>query len=101
MPHIEPAGEDGAQVRAAPAANEEVERAFQLFARQQPAAPRVHDVQVQRTGGSLAVSCHCTLDAGMTITAAHELTRRMGAHLRAAVGRVDRVVIHVEPPDAK
>jgi divalent metal cation (Fe/Co/Zn/Cd) transporter len=37
----------------------------------------------------------------MTITAAHELTRRMGAHLRAAVGRVDRVVIHVEPPDAK
>ena len=56
MPHIEPAGEDGAQVRAAPAANEEVERAFQLFARQQPAAPRVHDVQVQRTGGSLAVS---------------------------------------------
>ncbi len=99
--HIEPAGEDGVHILAAPTGEGEVERAFRLFAVQQPAALKVHDIQVQQAGGKLAVSCHCTLDAGMTITEAHELTRRMEAHLRAAVARVEHVVIHVEPPGAK
>ena len=58
----------------------------------------VHDVSVQQTGDELAVSCHCTLDPGTTITDAHQLSERMEAYLRGKVAQVGRVVIHVEPP---
>ena len=35
------------------------------------------------TGGELAVSFHCTLDAATAITEAHELTVRLEEYLRA------------------
>lgn len=98
--HIEPIGADGADSTVLPAAKDEVAQVFRQFAAQQKAALKVHDIRVQKSGDKLSVSCHCTLDAGMTITEAHDVTERMEAYLRSAMDRIDRVVIHVEPPGA-
>ena len=96
--HIEPTGSSVENRPALPLGGSQVEAVLQEFARQQVPPVTVHDVSVQQTGEELAVSCHCTLDPGTTITDAHELTERMESDLRARVDRIGRVVIHVEPP---
>ncbi len=59
-----------------------------------------HDVVVRQSEAGPVVSLHCTLDADLAITAAHELTERMEQGLRERLPGVARVVIHVEPPEA-
>ena len=60
-------------------------------------AVKPHDVEVQSVGGEFQVSFHCTLDASLAITTAHELTEQLESHLRLRVPGLGRVVIHVEP----
>lgn len=96
--HIEPTGDDAENRPALPVGKEEIEAVLRAFGREQSPPVTVHDVSVQRTGEELAVSCHCTLDPGTTITDAHELTERMESDLREKVAHIGRVVIHVEPP---
>ncbi len=96
--HIEPTGDQVENRPALPTGKEIVERVLQAFAEVQNPPVTVHDVSAQQTGDELAVSCHCTLDPGTTITDAHELTERMESDLRARVAHIGRVVIHVEPP---
>gem|GEM_PF-4319787 len=49
--------------------------------------------------GGAVVSLHCTLEADLAITAAHDFTERLESALRARLPGVARVVVHVEPPD--
>jgi cation diffusion facilitator family transporter len=95
--HIEPIGDKAATVRSEPAGQLEVQKAIGEFLQDYPLPVRPHDVRVQLTGGELAVSFHCTLDAGTAITEAHDLTVRLEEYLRAHVSDLGRVVIHVEP----
>jgi cation diffusion facilitator family transporter len=95
--HLEPSGGESAILQAETAGRREVDQAIREFLHTSDLALVPHDVKVQRTGDELAVSFHCTLDAGTSITAAHELTERLETHLRAKVPAVGRVVIHVEP----
>jgi cation diffusion facilitator family transporter len=96
--HIEPTGANVEKRPALPIGEAEVERVLKEFGRKQTPPVMVHDVSAQKTGDELAVSCHCTLDPGTTITDAHELTERMESDLREKVAQIGRVVIHVEPP---
>jgi divalent metal cation (Fe/Co/Zn/Cd) transporter len=98
--HLEPTGRASATLAAEPAGQKQVQQAIEDFFRTRHIAARPHDVQVQRTGQELAVSFHCTLDAGTAITDAHKLTEDIEQHLRARMPNLGRVVIHVEPLEA-
>jgi divalent metal cation (Fe/Co/Zn/Cd) transporter len=74
-----------------------VRAAIDEFLAASPSALAPHDVQVQLAGGELQVSFHCTLDASLAITTAHDLTQQLEKHLRHRVPTLGRVVIHVEP----
>jgi cation diffusion facilitator family transporter len=95
--HLEPAGDGAATQSAAPAGESEIAQAIQDFFAHEPLAVTPHDIRVQHAAGELAVSFHCTLDAGTAITAAHDLTERVENYLRTRIPRLGRVVIHVEP----
>jgi cation diffusion facilitator family transporter len=99
--HIEPTGDAVATIHGTPAGQLEVQKAIGDFLRDYPLSVKPHDVRVQQTGGELAVSFHCTLDASTAITEAHELTVRLEEYLRAHVSGLGRVAIHVEPDKKK
>lgn len=98
--HIEPTGEATATIQARGASESAIEDTIREFFAGLRSAVEPHDVKVQRTGVELAVSLHCTLDAGTAITAAHELTEQLEKHLRVRVPDLGRVVIHVEPDES-
>jgi len=95
--HIEPAGDAASTIQAEPAGQLRVQAVLTEFLQANPIPVRPHDVQVQAAGGELAVSFHCTLDAGTAITEAHGFTVRLEEYLRARIPNLGRVVIHVEP----
>ena len=100
--HLEPTGGASSRVRAACVAGRApgeaiVRAAIDEFLAASPSALAPHDVQVQLAGGELQVSFHCTLDASLAITTAHDLTQQLEKHLRHRVPTLGRVVIHVEP----
>ncbi len=97
--HIEPAGDRTATRQAEPVGATEIRRVLERFAQSQATKLHVHDVEVQRAGGELAVSLHCALAPQITIIDAHTLSQRMEDYLRGEVANLGRVVIHVEPPE--
>jgi len=100
--HLEPTGGTSCKisagdVQAEPPSQSLVRAAIEDFLAKSPLAVDPHDLQVQLAGGELQVSFHCTLDASLAITAAHDLTQQLEKHLRMRVPTLGRVVIHVEP----
>jgi len=98
--HIEPAGEATATIQTQQESESAVREAIHEFLAKRGFAVEPHEVKVQRTGGEVAVSFHCTLAPETSIAEAHVLTEQLEKHLRARLPDVGRVVIHVEPSDA-
>ena len=96
-----PSGRDGIELRG----RLQVCAAIDEFLARSPLDIKPHDVEVQSAGGELHVSFHFALDASLPITAAHELTEQLEAHLRAGAGpgprsdprRAGRSVVGVGP----
>jgi cation diffusion facilitator family transporter len=59
-----------------------------------------HDVQLHDVAGHLTATLHITQPAAMPLIAAHALAERVEQELHAHEPRLNRVVVHVEPPDA-
>jgi divalent metal cation (Fe/Co/Zn/Cd) transporter len=97
--HIEPAGEVTATIHTRHESESAVREAIHEYLAERGIAVEPHEVNVQRTGGEVAVSFHCTLAPETSIADAHELTEQLEKHLRARLPDVGRVVIHVEPTD--
>lgn len=95
--HIEPSGDAAATFSAESADRLQIEKVLWEFLETSQLSARPHDVQVQKAGGELTVSFHCTLDAATAITDAHHFTERLEEYLRARVPGLSRVIIHVEP----
>jgi cation diffusion facilitator family transporter len=95
--HLEPVGDSTAIIQAEPADAAEVLTAVEEYFHGDASVVHLHNLKVQRAGGQIQVSFHCRLDPQMRIEDAHELTIALEAHIRARVGNVGRVVIHVEP----
>jgi cation diffusion facilitator family transporter len=95
--HLEPSDRATATSPAEAAVREEVVAAIHEFLDRSDRWIGPHNIQVHWADGELAVSFHCTLEAGTAITVAHEMTVQLEKHLRARVPRVGRMMIHVEP----
>jgi cation diffusion facilitator family transporter len=99
--HIEPVGVAGSPRRADPRDEVQVLEILHELAREDSLHCHPHNVTVRRTGGELAVSFHCALDADTAITTAHAITEQVEHALRARLPHLGRVVIHVEPLSKK
>lgn len=95
--HLEPAHEAVGRVSGAPVSKEQVRAALQAATLECDLRCRPHDIEVATVDGELAVTCHCWIDPGVPITAAHNLTQRLEQGLRIRLPGLARVVIHVEP----
>jgi len=99
--HIEPRIRT-TQTRQASAADEaRLRELLKAFPEETGIDCHPHDVVVQRVAGELTASFHCALNAGAPITDAHAFTEQMEQALHQRVPNLSRVVIHVEPPEAK
>jgi len=95
--HIEPTAVSGSTYRAEPRDEAEVLEVLHELAREDAFHCHPHNLTVRRTGGELAISFHCALDADTAITTAHAITEQVEHALRARLPHLGRVVIHVEP----
>jgi divalent metal cation (Fe/Co/Zn/Cd) transporter len=99
--HIEPTAVSGSTYRAEPKDEAKVLEVLHELAREDSFHCHPHNVTVRRTGGELAISFHCALDADTAITTAHTITEQVEHALRARLPHLGRVVIHVEPLSGK
>jgi cation diffusion facilitator family transporter len=56
-----------------------------------------HDVKIRRQDGKVFVTMDCGLEAGLSVTEAHEIASRIEDGLRSERSEIDRVTIHMEP----
>ncbi|MDD8015413.1 MAG: cation-efflux pump [Acidobacteriota bacterium] len=95
--HIESRGTgigDGQDVTADKAS---LVKRIQEVTRQIAPASRCHDIRVRCHGDKLSASMHCTLDDGISIIKAHELSTSIEERVKAAIPELNRVLVHVEP----
>jgi divalent metal cation (Fe/Co/Zn/Cd) transporter len=58
-----------------------------------------HEVIVRQVENKTRVSCHCTMDGSLPITAIHDVTAALEDRVRERFPQIARVTIHPEPPD--
>ena len=59
-----------------------------------------HDVKLHRTDGHLTATLHCAVPADKSLVEAHALAEEVERQLLDRVRPLQRVVVHVEPPEA-
>ena len=93
--HIEP---EAAQVSAANRleARRVAERVEQI-ARQLPEMIDCHDIELRRSRGHLALSCHCSFPDSLAVGRVHELLTQLENDIKRGLPQVSRVTIHPEP----
>jgi cation diffusion facilitator family transporter len=57
-----------------------------------------HEVRVRQVERKILVSCHCTMDGNLPITAIHDVTAALEDRVRERFPQIARVTIHPEPP---
>lgn len=58
-----------------------------------------HEVQLHNINGHLTATLHITQPAAVPLTAAHQLAERIERTLHAQEAELQRIVVHVEPPE--
>ncbi len=97
--HIEPTGERASTKTAKPVDETRLLETIRSLPEKSGAAFVPHDVVVNRVGGALSVSFHCSMDGALAISDAHALTEKLENMLRVELPNLGRVLIHVEPPE--
>ena len=99
--HIEPAGDAEARRAAVRVGLEQVRQAILQLSEQAPGIKDCHSISLHREGNDLSVSFHCSMAPHLPISEAHKLTVQLESILRAQLPELGRVIIHVEPPEAR
>ena len=60
-----------------------------------------HEVLVRQVENKTLVSCHCTMDGSLPITAIHDVTGVLEQRVREKFPHIARVTIHPEPSDPR
>lgn len=93
--HIEPAL---AHVNTADLlATDRIARQVAKIARRVPEVLDCHDIQLHRSNGHLALSCHCSLPDTLPVGRVHELVTELEADIRRGLPNLFRITIHPEP----
>jgi len=59
-----------------------------------------HEVRVRQVERKILVSCHCTMQGDLSITAIHDVTAALEDRVRERFPQISRITIHPEPPEA-
>jgi cation diffusion facilitator family transporter len=65
-----------------------------------PTVRSVHRVRSRKAGGARFIDLHIVVDPSMTVSASHEITEKMTAHVREKLENAD-ITVHIEPCDGK
>lgn len=100
--HLEPLpnslpGEEG---RLSPARRTRLQNRLMALANAVAGKGSCHEVQLHDVAGHLTATLHVTQPADMPLIAAHTLAERVERELHAREPGLNRVVVHVEPPEA-
>lgn len=77
--------------------NRRIEQQLRDAAANLPEVVDIHEVNVDRIGERLHVTCHCTLPDGMEMRRVHESMTELEHRFKLECPEVDRVLIHPEP----
>lgn len=97
--HIEPAARERVVAPLSPEQVAQVEAEVRRLADEHCGGNHWHRLMVRDESGMLSISLHCQMAGTTSVRAAHDLSERLEAAVRAAVPNVGQVVIHVEPMD--
>jgi cation diffusion facilitator family transporter len=97
--HLEPGGEPGAIEPVTPAEREDIQQMVARVGKKLGIDCNPHDVQIEEIAGKLSLSFHCTIDAATNLAEAHRFTEAFEQNLHRRLPNLERVVIHVEPPE--
>ena len=74
-----------------------IEQELRAAAASLPDVVDIHEVNVDRVGERIHVTCHCTLPDAMAMRRVHESITELEHRLKLRCPEVDRVLIHPEP----
>jgi cation diffusion facilitator family transporter len=77
--------------------SQRIVKAVRDTALQVPDVKRCRDVAVHSAEDGLHITLTCVLDAGLSVSEAHELSTRIESVLRARIEGTSKVLVHVEP----
>lgn len=96
--HIEPvAVREDALPEASNEALTAVEGVVHSLLDAEPDVDDCHNMRLHRLGDELSLSFHCRMSPETPVSVAHEAATRLEKSLRARLGDISRVAIHMEP----
>lgn len=60
-----------------------------------------HDIALREVEGQLLLIVHCLCDRRTSVEEAHQLASELEQRLKTALPHIGRMLVHVEPPDAR
>jgi divalent metal cation (Fe/Co/Zn/Cd) transporter len=97
--HIEPVGDHEAQQTARQVISQRLNQAVIEVAGQIPALSHCHSIRLLQENEGFTASIHCIVDPDLPISQAHQLSQRFESMLRSRLPEIQRVVVHLEPPE--
>jgi len=98
--HLEPVRPRAdARMGAAAAEEEKIREAILKLAPRMGLTCDPHDIEISSGAEGLRASFHCTVDAATDLEEAHRFSERFELALRRRLPRLQRIVIHLEPPE--
>jgi divalent metal cation (Fe/Co/Zn/Cd) transporter len=99
--HIEPLGDRESRRPADAADAEALRQLIQDLPHQVEGLSECHNIIIYKEDDGISVSFHCTLPPSINISQAHKIAGQAERRLKALAPEVDRVYIHVEPPEGE
>lgn len=97
--HIEPLRKSVVPAEDAPRIEANMERALREIVRSTPGVIDCHSVEAHRVGAAMDVTVHCTLQPGLSVERAHDITERLELKFRERFRQEMKVNIHAEPAE--
>jgi cation diffusion facilitator family transporter len=97
--HIEPRDSDPQSCSVDTAELPYIRERLEDIVAELPRMQGCHAIRVQRVSGRLFVTAHCVCDGGLSVQEVHRLSGEIEDRLRLIVRDIERVHIHVEPPE--
>lgn len=97
--HIEPLRSSVVPAQDAPRIEADMERVLREIVRTTPGVIDCHSIEAHRVGPAVEVTVHCTLQPGLSVERAHDITERLELKFRERFRREMKVNIHAEPAE--
>jgi len=95
--HVEPLPGEVEIADKSVASQAAIEKKLLEIARVTPGVLDCHSIEARQAGKAVVVSLHCTLDPGLPVAQAHDITEKLKLRFRQAFPQIQKISIHAEP----